>query len=168
MNMAADKPAVNNEPLSFSDLQQLLIGPNKRPRDRVLLPVTLGGHSIKTKEELMIENAMESCAFKATLSGVMGFGLGAALGLFSASVGPDATMQDPAQQTVKAVFKDMGTKSFAYAKNFAVLGLMFAATECAIESVSIKLSFIASSTDCVYLFSIEQRQIGRMEHSQVL
>ncbi|KAI1291883.1 Mitochondrial import inner membrane translocase subunit Tim22 [Halotydeus destructor] len=43
-------------------------------------------------------------------------------------------MQDPATQTVKQVFREMGSRSLQYAKNFAMIGLVFAATECAIES----------------------------------
>lgn len=120
----------------FSELRDALIGPNRR-RDNLLVPVTLGGQGIKTKEEIMVEKFFESCAFKTSLSCVMGFGLGAAIGLFSASVGPEVnvTSPQPEQQSVKQVFREMKTKTFAYAKNFAILGAMFAATECTIESV---------------------------------
>lgn len=45
-------------------------------------------------------------------------------------------MHEPGTQTVKQVFKEMGTRSMQMAKNFAVLGVVFSATECAIESVS--------------------------------
>jgi len=62
----------------------------------------------------------------------MGFGLGAAIGLFSASVGPEVAA--PENQTVKQVLKDMKLKTMSYAKNFAILGAMFAAIECTIES----------------------------------
>lgn len=105
-----------------------------------MIPVTLAGQTIKSREEVMIETAMESCAFKATLSGAAGFALGAALGLFSASVGPEATMMDPQQQTVKQVLREMKGKSLSYAKNFGLLGLMFAGIECFIESVSKNLN----------------------------
>jgi import inner membrane translocase subunit TIM22 len=77
---------------------------------------------------------MESCPFKTTLSAVMGGVLGAALGLFSASVGTDATLTAPENQTVKTVLKDMKGKMVSHAKSFAVLGAMFAATECTLES----------------------------------
>lgn len=96
--------------------------------------MNLGGNMLRSREELMIERTMESCGFKACLSGVLGFALGGALGLFSASVGPEATMMDPQQQTVKQVLKEMKGKSLSYAKNFGLLGLMFAGIECAIES----------------------------------
>ena len=126
----------NTKEISFSFLRNHLLGPNKWHSGNVMIPVTLAGQTIKTKEQIRIENAMESCAFKAALSGVAGFGLGAALGLFSASVGPEATMMDPQQQTVKQVLREMKGKSLSYAKNFAMLGLIFSAIECTIESVS--------------------------------
>lgn len=84
----------------------------------------------------MVERFFESCGFKTVLSGVVGFGLGAAIGLFSASVGPDLRPPNEPTQTVKEVLLDMKSKSMSHAKNFAMLGAMFAASECAIESVS--------------------------------
>lgn len=131
------------EPLiTFSQLRDAILGPEKGSvrRDTIIIPNTLAGQSIKSRDEVRIERVMESCTFKATLSGVLGFGLGAALGLFSASVGPEATMTAPEQQTAKAVLRDMGSKSFSMAKNFGILGLMFAATECTVESV--RISFL--------------------------
>lgn len=83
---------------------------------------------------------MESCAFKSVLSGVVGSALGAALGLFTASVGPDATMTAPEKQTVKQVLLEMKGKSLSYAKNFGVLGFMFSGIECIIETVSTAIS----------------------------
>lgn len=124
--------------ITYPEIRNLILGPEKRKRDNLLVPVTLAGQTLKSPEEVRIERIMESCAFKSVLSGVMGFGLGAVLGLFTASVGPDATMAAPEQQTVKAVFKDMKIKTLSYAKNFGLLGLMFAATECSLETVSIK------------------------------
>ena len=124
--------------LSFNFLRDRLLGPNKLHSGNIMIPVTLAGQTIKTKEQVRIENAFESCAFKSALSGVAGFGLGAALGLFSASVGPEATMMDPQQQTVKQVLKEMKGKSLSYAKNFGMLGLIFSAVECTIESYRAK------------------------------
>lgn len=63
----------------------------------------------------------------------MGFGLGAAIGLFSASVEPlDPDMA--AKMRARDVLRDMGKKCMVHAKNFAIIGAVFAATECAIES----------------------------------
>ena len=128
---------MNNERvILFSELRDALIGPNKRRSGNLMVPMTLGGQTFKTNEERMVERAVESCAFKTTLSCVMGFGLGAAIGLFSASVGPGAS-QAAETQSVKQVLKDMKLQTMSYAKNFAILGAMFAAIECTIESVFI-------------------------------
>lgn len=68
----------------------------------------------------------------------LGFGLGAAIGLFSSSVNPNVAAVEK-QQTVREIFRDMKTTTVGYAKNFAVVGGVFSAVECAIESASIFL-----------------------------
>lgn len=72
--------------------------------------------------------------FCLTLIFVVGYGLGAAIGLFSSSVGPTATNVE--QQTAREVFREMKTTTLSYAKNFAVIGAIFTSVECAIETVS--------------------------------
>lgn len=42
----------------------------------------------------------------------------------------------PIREQLKRGFKDMGSRSFSSAKNFAVVGALFAGTECCIEGVS--------------------------------
>lgn len=64
---------------------------------------------------------------------MLGYGLGAAIGLFSASMGPTGTEIE--QQTARQVFKEMKNTTLGYAKNFAMIGALFAAVECTIESV---------------------------------
>lgn len=71
---------------------------------------------------------------------VLGYGLGAAIGLFSSSVNP--SMGAPGvglekQQTAREIIREMRTTTHSYAKNFALIGLMFSAVECTIESVII-------------------------------
>lgn len=136
--------------VKFSELRDALIGPNKIRQNVVIPNPMFGGQPLKSRNEMLVENFFESCAFKTAMSGVMGFALGAALGLFSASIGPDMTPVDQPVQTVKEVLKDMRSKSMAYAKNFAMLGIMFSATECAIESVS--FSFIINLSQVLALF----------------
>jgi hypothetical protein len=46
------------------------------------------------------------------------------------------------KQQLKLTLKDMGTKTYSSAKNFAVVGAVFAGTECIIETV--RASFISS------------------------
>lgn len=64
--------------------------------------------------------------------------MGAAIGLFSASVNPN--MSDPLgnekKQTAREIFREMRSTTHGYAKNFALIGCVFSAVECAIESVS--------------------------------
>jgi import inner membrane translocase subunit TIM22 len=67
---------------------------------------------------------------------VPGYGLGAAIGLFSASVNPAVTGGDAKQQSAREVFRDLKVSTLSYAKNFAVIGAVFATVECNIESVS--------------------------------
>lgn len=122
--------------LKFSELRDALIGPNRR-RENLLVPNGFfGAQPLKPENEILVERFFESCAFKTTLSCVMGFGLGAAIGLFSASVGPELSPVNQPTQSVREVLRDMKGKSLSYAKNFALLGAMFSATECTIESVS--------------------------------
>ncbi|XP_074599675.1 mitochondrial import inner membrane translocase subunit Tim22 [Brevipalpus obovatus] len=94
----------------------------------------LAGKGALRNDYKMLEAAMESCAFRTVMSGVAGLGLGAAIGLFSASVGPDVGLIDPEKQTVRVILRDMKTKMVSHAKNFAIIGAIFAATECTIES----------------------------------
>ena len=121
----------------FAFMREMLMGEKKRQRDRIMIPVTLGSAPIPTYQEELIQSAFESCPFKTIFSGVVGFGLGGAIGLFSASVGPDLAVLEPEKQNWRQVLKDMKVKSLSHAKNFGILGAMFAATECAIESVSV-------------------------------
>lgn len=67
----------------------------------------------------------------------MGYGLGGAIGLFTASVGPNIYIpgQQEKTQTAREIFRDMRATTHSYAKNFAVIGMMFSAVECTIESV---------------------------------
>lgn len=67
-----------------------------------------------------------------------GYGLGAVFGLFTA--GMDSSMPNPmtgvADQSAKAILRDMKSRAVSYGKNFGVVGLMFSGTECLVESVS--------------------------------
>ncbi|KAG7212198.1 hypothetical protein KM043_012538 [Ampulex compressa] len=104
-----------------------------RFRDNIIIPRAAGPVKIKTNEEKMIESVMESCVFKSIMSCVLGYGLGAAIGLFSSSVNPNVASIEK-QQTAKEIFREMKTTTLGYAKNFAVIGCVFSGIECAIES----------------------------------
>ena len=61
--------------------------------------------------------------------------MGAAFGLFTAGIDPNITGTET--PTVKLVLKEMKARTASYGKNFALIGFMFAGTECLVESVSI-------------------------------
>ncbi|KAK6581064.1 hypothetical protein PZA11_006552 [Diplocarpon coronariae] len=96
-----------------------------------------------------MQRMMESCPGKTAVSGVMGFALGGAFGLFMASMqydtplhtpggAADAIKSLPLRQQLKAGLKDMGARSFSSAKNFGKVGAIFAGTECCIEGFRAK------------------------------
>lgn len=64
----------------------------------------------------------------------LGFALGAAFGLFTAGVDPMSTMSTETP-TTRMVLREMKARSLSYGKNFALVGAMFAGTECLVESV---------------------------------
>ncbi|XP_031774880.1 mitochondrial import inner membrane translocase subunit Tim22 [Apis florea] len=124
-----------NNVISDMDLDKIALHliTQQRFRENIIIPRTVGPVRIKTNEEKLIESAMESCIFKSIASCVIGYGLGAAIGLFSSSVNPNVASVEK-QQTVREVFREMKITTLGYAKNFAVVGCVYSAIECAIES----------------------------------
>ncbi|KAF5284220.1 hypothetical protein FQR65_LT00220 [Abscondita terminalis] len=114
------------------NLTNYFVGNNNRYRENIVIPKSYGPVRIKTNEEKAVEAVFESCAFKSAMSCVVGYGLGAAIGLFSSSIGP--APMNAEQQTVREVFREMKVTTLSYAKNFAIIGALFSAVECAIES----------------------------------
>ncbi|GAB0094766.1 Mitochondrial import inner membrane translocase subunit TIM22 [Sergentomyia squamirostris] len=111
------------------------IGNMHRYRENLVIPRNLGPVKIMTNEEKMIQNAIDSCTFKSVMACVMGYGLGAAIGLFSSSVNPNiASPGVEKQQSAREIFREMRTTTHGYAKNFALIGAVFSAVECTIES----------------------------------
>ncbi len=66
---------------------------------------------------------------------IAGCVVGAAFGLFTAAIDPNVTGTET--PSVRGVLREMKLRTSSYAKNFAVIGAMFAGTECLIESVSV-------------------------------
>ena len=85
-------------------------------------------------QEKQMMAIMESCPIKCAFSGVGGFGMGAIFGLFTASVDPSYTINPHKIPTLKEVAKEMGSRAYSTGKNFALLGVMFSAFECNIET----------------------------------
>ncbi|XP_014665934.1 PREDICTED: mitochondrial import inner membrane translocase subunit Tim22-like [Priapulus caudatus] len=130
-NAAAENPSSG---INLIELMERLMGDKKYSSGMIIMPNAGLPHRLKTREELLIENTMESCTFKTVISCVLGFGLGGAFGLFTAGLDPSITGADARQQTAKEVVQEMGKRGMSYAKNFAVIGAMFAGTECVLES----------------------------------
>ncbi|CAH1107578.1 unnamed protein product [Psylliodes chrysocephalus] len=115
-------------------LIKYFVGNNFRYRENIIIPKSVGPVQIKTNEEKMVESFFESCTFKSLMSCVVGYGLGAAIGLFSSSIGPASVTDTTEPQTARQVFREMKTTTLGYAKNFALIGALFSGVECVIES----------------------------------
>ncbi|XP_032689529.1 mitochondrial import inner membrane translocase subunit Tim22 [Odontomachus brunneus] len=117
----------------LDEIASFLVGNPQRFRENIIIPRMIGPVQIKTNEEKKIESVMESCAFKSIMSCILGYGLGAAIGLFSSSVNPNVAIVEK-QQSAREILREMKTTTHGYAKNFAVIGCIFSAIECTIES----------------------------------
>ncbi|KAK9501169.1 hypothetical protein O3M35_002254 [Rhynocoris fuscipes] len=121
----------------FKLLSDYFIGNLHRYRENIVVPQNLGPVPIKTVDEKRVEAFFESCFFKTVMSCVLGFGLGAAIGLFTSSVNPSFATgpgNEVRPQTAREIFREMKMTSLGYAKNFALVGAVFSAVECTIES----------------------------------
>ncbi|RMJ26602.1 hypothetical protein PHISP_02534 [Aspergillus sp. HF37] len=109
------------------------------------------------QEQAMVktmQSAMESCPIKTAMSGTMGFGLGGVFGLFMASMSYDSALTPqgqeisnlPWREQVRRGFKDMGSRSWSSAKNFAIVGALYSGTECCIEGLRAKNDLTNSVT----------------------
>lgn len=93
------------------------------------------------------------------MSGVIGGAMGAVFGTFMSSVDWNIAHQEfyakmSTKDQLKYTLKDMGAKSVSTAKNFAMVGALFAGTECVIETV-INLMMI-SNVNCLVIVSCEK------------
>ena len=82
------------------------------------------------------ERIFENCAFKSAFGGVAGMGFGFMLGVFFASTAYDAQMVEGPGTTYQKViegFKATGRQGVSSAKNFGMVSVVFAGTECLIE-----------------------------------
>lgn len=52
----------------------------------------------------------------------------------------------PLREQLRRGFKDMGSRSYSSAKNFGLIGAMFAGTECCIEGVRLALGLHLNKT----------------------
>lgn len=123
------------EKSDYDALAKYLVGNQYRWRDNIIIPRILGPVVIKTNEEKMIESTVESCPFKSLTSCIIGYGLGAAVGLFTSSLMPNVSDPTAQQnQSAREILREMKTSMMSYAKNFAMLGAVFSGVECCIET----------------------------------
>ncbi len=137
----------NNGGRFFTDseleaVSRYLIGnAGARPYPNILVPQSAGPARVQPREELAMQRVMESCPFRGAMSFVVGGALGAFLGLFSSSVAPHHTDK---VMTARETLLDMRNTITSHAKNFAVIGLMFAGTECIVESYRLENYFLST------------------------
>jgi len=87
---------------------------------------------LSSPEEVRVQRMFESCIFKSSMSCVIGGAMGAAFGLFTAGIDPNITGNET--PTARLVLQEMKMRTISYGKNFALIGALFAGTECLIES----------------------------------
>ncbi|KAL5217615.1 hypothetical protein ABZP36_018299 [Zizania latifolia] len=89
-------------------------------------------------EEIKGQGNWNNCAVRTVVSGVRGVGLGVLIGLFFGALDSPISEEMTARQRIVCTAKEMGRQSLSNAKIFAAMGLIFSATECAIEKARSK------------------------------
>uniref|UniRef100_A0A0N5AJ87 Mitochondrial import inner membrane translocase subunit TIM22 n=1 Tax=Syphacia muris TaxID=451379 RepID=A0A0N5AJ87_9BILA len=134
-----EKPFVY-KPSPYCQMMDEMIGKRTRPWNTQRTPFVPRGILTLpplSQQEIMLNRVMENCLFKSVLAGVLGYGLGIGLGLFTASVDPSMTFVggDPSKPlTLKQTWIEMKSRMRSYGKNFASIGFLFAGTECLLET----------------------------------
>ncbi|PWA56052.1 mitochondrial import inner membrane translocase subunit TIM22-4 [Artemisia annua] len=95
---------------------------------------------LPTPEEIRGQDIWNNCAVRSVASGVMGGGLGLAMGLFLGAL--DNPIMHEVEMTGRQQFiytaKQMGRRSWGSCKAFAVMGFIFSAAECVVEKARAK------------------------------
>ena len=97
------------------------------------------GYQPSTPEQQAFQTVMESCPGKTVVSSVAGFGFGGLFGMFMSSVDWQSTSEEfqklTTREQLRLTAKDMGSRTWASAKNFGMVAGIFSGTECLIEQV---------------------------------
>ncbi|KAJ3237865.1 Mitochondrial import inner membrane translocase subunit tim22 [Chytriomyces hyalinus] len=94
--------------------------------------------------QMAITQLTEACPTKSVLALTAGFALGGVFGMFMSSMDMSSQMEFEKYQNmstreqIRHTLRDMGSRSYATAKNFAIVGAVFAGSECVIESYRAK------------------------------
>ncbi|KAJ8759253.1 hypothetical protein K2173_006773 [Erythroxylum novogranatense] len=92
-----------------------------------------------TVEEVRAQEVWNNCVVRSVFSGIMGGGLGLFMGMFLAALDNPLHQEEmTARQQFKYTAKQMGQRSWSSCKAFAVMGLIFSATECVVEKARAK------------------------------
>ncbi|KAL7105225.1 hypothetical protein ACP275_07G030800 [Erythranthe tilingii] len=104
--------------------------PPKPPIEPIRLP---------TVEEIRGQDIWNNCLVRSVVSGVMGGGLGLMMGLFLGAL-DNPVMQDQMTGKQQIIYqaKQMGQRSWSSCKAFAVMGVVYSASECVVEKVRAK------------------------------
>jgi len=124
-------PGVSFTPQEFEQVSKYLCGSLVRPYPNIMVPQSAGPCQLANPTETQMAAIFESCPFRGVMSFFAGGALGGFFGLFSSSIAPHQTH---VQMNTRETLIDMRNTIMSNAKNFAVIGLMFAGTECIIES----------------------------------
>ncbi|KJE95460.1 import inner membrane translocase subunit Tim22 [Capsaspora owczarzaki ATCC 30864] len=89
----------------------------------------------KPPEVVLLEQALSSCVVHGMMATGAGFVAGGAFGLITSGMDPNilGTADRPTALKPREVFREMGNRSWTFAKNFALVGGLFATSECYIE-----------------------------------
>uniref|UniRef100_A0ACD5YLZ8 Uncharacterized protein n=1 Tax=Avena sativa TaxID=4498 RepID=A0ACD5YLZ8_AVESA len=101
---------------------------------------------LPSPDEMKAQEMWNNCFVRSVMSGVMGGGLGVLMGLFVGALdNPIMQEEMTARQQIVYQAKQMGRRSLSNAKTFAVMGLIFSATECVIEKARARHDVVNSA-----------------------
>ncbi|KAL5700370.1 hypothetical protein ACHQM5_025821 [Ranunculus cassubicifolius] len=99
-------------------------------------PIAIG---VPNPYEYKMREFMDNCAVRSLMSGVAGGGMGVLMGFLLGAL--DSPLHQDTMTTRQQIvhqIKSMGSRSYSSAKTFALLGFVFAGSECVVEKARAK------------------------------